>query len=403
MLTGDNFGEAVKKARSFIYEKYPDNNTWGAYQCYGDPFFKIKNMSKSEWEPHYIVPEEAEIHLDNMINDIEMGNRTELEFLNDLEKITKAVKRDVGETSKIIDKQSKIYLELGRYEEAIVCFKRLLKMDEAKFSFSSMEKYCNIRAKLYTKEVYKKGKGIDSEAKKTAYKKTIKVIEDLQMLLAFGETGERLNLLGSTYKRLGMLAATKSDRIDAFKYSISFYQTAYIKAKENDGDTVYPLTNALEVMTILRLMKALKPQDKSTMEDKKYNVYSTKKANDLLINEKNNLEEKRLSKDYIDYWDMVASLNLDFCLLLINNNNQKTEDQKWESISEKFHEVWDKAGSEGKKNIELEHLKFLIYAMKTGVDEHADSFIAYKDKATSEDLALHIKDLRTALKKMKAL
>lgn len=153
-------------------------------------------MSKSEWDPHYIVPEEAEIHLDNMINDIEMGDRTEIEFLNDLEKISKAVRRDVSETAEIIEKQSKIYLELGKYEEAIKCFKKLLEMDEAKFSFSSMEKYCNIRAKFYTKEVFEKGNSIDPKAKEEAYNKTKKVIQDLEMLLTFGETGERLNLLG---------------------------------------------------------------------------------------------------------------------------------------------------------------------------------------------------------------
>ncbi len=395
LLSGDNFGDAVKKARNSVYEKYPDNNTWGAYQCYGDPFYKIKSMSKSEWDPHYIVPEEAEIHLDNMINDIEMGDRTEIEFLNDLEKISKAVRRDVSETAEIIEKQSKIYLELGKYEEAIKCFKKLLEMDEAKFSFSSMEKYCNIRAKFYTKEVFEKGNSIDPKAKEEAYNKTKKVIQDLEMLLTFGETGERLNLLGSAYKRLGMLAATKSKRISAFKYSISLYYRAFIKAKAKGGDTIYPLTNAIELMAILVLIKALKPQAKFTVEGKKYDVYSTAKAKDILIKEKNNLEEK-LSKDNVNYWDMVASLNIDVCLLLINYDGE-TEDQKWDTISESFNDLWDKAGSEGKKNTELEHLKFIIYALKIGVDENSDSFLAYKDKATSEDLGVHIKELRVAL------
>jgi hypothetical protein len=37
MLRGMRFGEAVREARSRVYERYGDTtNTWGAYQCYGD-------------------------------------------------------------------------------------------------------------------------------------------------------------------------------------------------------------------------------------------------------------------------------------------------------------------------------------------------------------------------------
>ncbi len=42
MCAGLTLSEAVKIARNIIYEKYHTvNNTWGAYQCYGDPFFRL--------------------------------------------------------------------------------------------------------------------------------------------------------------------------------------------------------------------------------------------------------------------------------------------------------------------------------------------------------------------------
>ena len=37
MLKGQAFGEAVKLARCAAFERHPGSNTWGAYQCYGDP------------------------------------------------------------------------------------------------------------------------------------------------------------------------------------------------------------------------------------------------------------------------------------------------------------------------------------------------------------------------------
>ncbi|MFD1691447.1 CHAT domain-containing protein [Azotobacter chroococcum] len=36
-LNGITFGEAVLAARRETYERFPHSNTWGAYQCYGDP------------------------------------------------------------------------------------------------------------------------------------------------------------------------------------------------------------------------------------------------------------------------------------------------------------------------------------------------------------------------------
>ena len=41
MLDGDTFGRALKKARDDTYDKFPDSNTWGAYQAYGDPDYRL--------------------------------------------------------------------------------------------------------------------------------------------------------------------------------------------------------------------------------------------------------------------------------------------------------------------------------------------------------------------------
>ncbi|MDD3354765.1 CHAT domain-containing protein [Zoogloea sp.] len=40
-LKGTSFGESVLAARRKTYDKYADANTWGAYQCYGDPGFVL--------------------------------------------------------------------------------------------------------------------------------------------------------------------------------------------------------------------------------------------------------------------------------------------------------------------------------------------------------------------------
>ena len=109
-----------------------------------------------------------------------------------------------------------------------------------------------------------------------------------------------------------------------------------------------------------------------------------------------------MDKDNLGYWDMLAFLNLDFCLMMINEN-EKTENERWEDIINSFDKIWHKAGSEGKKLSELEHLKFLIYSLQKAINEKTNTFLAYKDKATSEDLGIHIKELRAALTKLKGM
>ena len=43
-LSGTPFGDAIKRARAETFKRYPSVNTWGAYQCYGDPGYTLHNL-----------------------------------------------------------------------------------------------------------------------------------------------------------------------------------------------------------------------------------------------------------------------------------------------------------------------------------------------------------------------
>ncbi|WP_428421296.1 CHAT domain-containing protein [Methylibium sp.] len=48
LLDGDPFGEAVRVAREAVHaESGAQNNTWGAYQCYGDPQWRLRAPARS--------------------------------------------------------------------------------------------------------------------------------------------------------------------------------------------------------------------------------------------------------------------------------------------------------------------------------------------------------------------
>ncbi len=387
MFAGENFGDAVKIARNSIYEKHPDNNTWGAYQCYGDPFFKLKNISASSgsWSPSYIVPQEAEIDLDNLLNQLQMATSANKDHLADLNTIMKAVERDVFKTPQIIERVAKIYQELALYIEACGNYEELLKMENADFSFSCMEKYCNTRSKLYIREIFENAAATPAN-KIEAYKKTERVISDLQVLLFAGETAERLNLLGSTYKRLGMLAPDNKKRMDAYKAAIAHYEMAY---KNNyNSNKIYSLANSIEIACLLVLNGAIKDGGEFTVDKKKYKLRTVAETQEILLNHKNKLTEVK-EYDNLEYWDMIAELNIDLCLLLVLED--ENIDSKWAEIIQNFNKIWSKAGSDAKKNSELEHLQFLTDGL------NAAAGLKNTVSSLKKDLQSNISDLRTAL------
>ncbi|MCC2657429.1 MAG: hypothetical protein K0Q76_2537 [Panacagrimonas sp.] len=69
MLAGEGFGDAIRSAREHIWDRYPDANTWGAYQCYGEPAFRL-NPSIDTYSPAapaaYLAPAELVADLDNL-------------------------------------------------------------------------------------------------------------------------------------------------------------------------------------------------------------------------------------------------------------------------------------------------------------------------------------------------
>jgi CHAT domain-containing protein/pimeloyl-ACP methyl ester carboxylesterase len=55
MLLGWSFGDAVLRARQETAKAHPQANTWGAYQCYGNPAYMLadQQVSSSSWKTPY--------------------------------------------------------------------------------------------------------------------------------------------------------------------------------------------------------------------------------------------------------------------------------------------------------------------------------------------------------------
>ncbi|GBL35521.1 hypothetical protein EMGBS15_11160 [Filimonas sp.] len=225
MFDGYEFGRAVLDARKIIFEKYPYTNTWGAFQCYGDPFYKLKIMSKRAAKSRdYIIPQEAENDVENLISKAQIQQGDAAALRQELDSIFDAIIEFKVETPELLERVAIAYVEVNEYKKAIEIFRKVLTSERASYSVSSLEKYNNILAKQLLAD-YLVGKN-----KKLNYKKEIDiVISSLTKLLEIAETSERHSLIGSAYKRKAAICDLQTEKTKALPQAAFHYYQAHKK------------------------------------------------------------------------------------------------------------------------------------------------------------------------------
>ncbi len=371
ILGGYNFGDAVKEARAKTFAKYPNNNTWGAYQCYGDPFFKLTEFKKSKgYNYNYLIAQEAENDLSNLINRSDTRGTSVKSLLSDVAAISVAVDAAGIRNAAITECEAMAYAECNDYENAITRLESLLSMEQAGFSLKALEKYCNLRAKLCVKN-WQAGK----EKSKQPVKMD-KVISDLKQLLNLSPTAERLSLMGSAYKRKAMISATNADKVKALILAAGYYKQAYNMPQNNNP--AYSLVNWLEVEKILFLIKS-KPGSSSIIKKYKFaSPQQTKADIAVAIAKMTNADAD------MDYWNEIAKANALLCAWLMEGKNTKELTDKM--VVDAYKKVWNIVGSQNKKVSEIEHFDFLIEAYSGLVKKPATIITIKKIKKDLENI-----------------
>lgn len=401
MFAGYTFGAAVKDARSQVFEKYGNTNTWGAYQCYGDPFYRFEHLRRvvKKKTVEYLISQEAEVDLENLQNELQIGKKTTDEYLKELDSIMTAVEKAKIRTHTITEKEAMIYFELKVYDKACSKLASLLNIDEATFSFAVAEKYYNAMAKKITgdfKTITEKKsyelKALEAEIRKLAkdetnaeelknfetqkqecidfiqnertacLKKIEKVILDLDALVQLLPSAERYNILGSSHKRHAFIMENNKQ--------ISYKKAAFNYQKANSfHNNWYSLTNwlALEsVLVIAGLHEWGSNLDKNKAE-LAYRLPTIIEALQLLEDSKESL---CFTSERMSYWDMIASINIGLCKYLLQFSD-KSKKVGLENIFNEISELWKNAGSKGNRFAEIEHIEFLTDALSVANNKNA--------------------------------
>lgn len=346
MFEGDAFGDAVLRSRKAIFEKYGSrNNTWGAYQCYGDPFFKLVqgkgNANTSGYS--FFLGSEAEIEIRNLINKIDLSDTDNVQLRRQLTAIEEAVDNAVIRNSRITELEAQAYAKLGDYGSAVQRYRSLIEAEQADFSFAAMEQYCSLRMKQAI-QLFRN----DPAYRESAVETTRQVIEDLEVLCRYGATAERLNLLGSTYRRYAYLHTVLEDKWSALAKAADFHRRAYEK---NSRHQIHALCNWYNMESLL----VLHGQREWGASLEHYKLPERNQAKSALLSA---LAIQKAILNAETYWELAAKVNLKVALYLLDNEQTFID----EAIND-YAQLWRYAGGQSEKAAELEMCDLLMEAL----------------------------------------
>lgn len=337
MFGGYSFGDAVRAARSKTFDNHPGTNTWGAYQCYGDPFYAFKSNARvKKVEHNFVSPVEVTYALDNLVNEMTSGSkRSDKEQCQQkIESIVSGLHIQWLENGAIIERIATAYKTVGLFEKAIVYYEQLFSLENANYSVRSVEQYYNTKVKFAREQL--KNKNIDDKKAAGIYNDAIRGMDNLN-----GSTQERHNLLAGAYRRLYEATSDLGSLLKASEH----YQKAYLLGKDSQGRIhSYPFFNWLHLAILLQGSEGdhdylTIPSDREELE---------KKALDYA-------RESGWSEP--DFWKKAAATSA-YLGKLLSATSDDTVDYKNQIVND-FTKAWKKEGSENTRLSFIEYLDFL--------------------------------------------
>lgn len=345
MLDGAHFGDAVKDARAACYRKFPRTNTWGAYQCYGDPFYQLVKKKKGHGaDTPYVMDKEILIDLENFINDTRFAKTRNSKLSERLEDITRKIGESGLRNARITEMEAIAYAEIEEFETAIEKYRSLHEENMAVYSVKAIEQWCNLR-----------GRHLVAMKKKKAPQEILPemdaIIEELQHLIGLGRTPERYSLLGSAYKRKALISETPGAKRSAIeKMADSYRDGLLLNNKTLRDQRIYQLTNWIIAEKILG--------DEARMQ--KAEKILGQPVEDFIDNLLAELNAAAVDKK--EFWDLIQIVNINQCKLLFS---RETADQDGiiDEVKRVYRRAWKLGGSYKFKNSEVAQMEFIKDAL----------------------------------------
>ena len=237
LLGGQHYGVAVHEARKSALDGR--TNTWGAYQCYGDPSFALQAAPSRPRKPAPVSARQLIEMLDVLsakasdVLDLDALRHTHGDVV-DLD--DRHVPR--FRTLEVLEALGRAYCALGCYADAVWAYREALDIDRPSGRISSygLEQLSNMEAYLgYTKAL-----GLTSdlpvrhESSEEPNELFAAVAGRLDRLVAAGDTHERRVLLGSLCKKQAVVQRARKRRDVLLAWAIEHYRAAFTLALDGE-------------------------------------------------------------------------------------------------------------------------------------------------------------------------
>ncbi|WP_171058285.1 CHAT domain-containing protein [Modestobacter altitudinis] len=244
LTEGVPYGESVKQARMACYESGEgSDNTWAAYQCYGDPAFRLRRKRDSARTGVLGEVPMRSVAL-RLLEDLRLRSTEASDqqgFAGALRALEEQVCRRWPEDGELLTAVAEAWAILGDYERAIERYAQAVRAEEGSAPLSAVERLSNLSSRRALDLHRADPEGRRSEVTEL----TAEADRWMDVLRSLGrDTAERRALDSGSYKRLAILHPEKRG---------AYLQQAigcYVAAALGKPDELYGFRNALQLAAL---------------------------------------------------------------------------------------------------------------------------------------------------------
>ena len=242
-LNGETFGEAVTSAREKTRDEHEQYNTWGAYQCYGNPDYRFRRserVKRKESAQRLVAKAEALQTLRTFSSSarsmrIENVGKLKMKFDQLLTDIFS--RPDWTKDGEVLSACGEVYGELEEFDKAIDQYKKALATVPANASFVTAEQLANLLSRSAAAET------IDRKEAEKRLNEALGWFDWLDARLTPSQ--ERWALRGALHKRWAVCDA------QCRREHLEKAADAYAEGEKLAGSEAYQRLNALALKFVL--------------------------------------------------------------------------------------------------------------------------------------------------------
>ncbi|NEN23237.1 CHAT domain-containing protein [Cryomorpha ignava] len=374
MLAGIKFGEATKIARDGTFNKFGDTNTWGAYQCYGSPYYELRSTNtktKSTFN-EYVFYKEALVDILNIRSSSDIKSSREIDYLaSKLNEIVNHLPVEWLSHSEISQSLGNTFYELGQYDKAIEYLELYEKGEKADFSINGLRNLSNLLMKT---AIIKKQSNASQKEINAAIKEAERIAETLANI---HESKNILALKGGNYKRKALIVNTAEEKIEALKKARDCYKKSYQQDRNAGLNDYFSLINWLSMEEILEFYGVAKSKD----------IIKPKAVNKLIKDAK--VELKGLTLRQPNFYNLVTEAGFEGYRLFDFASHQGKTEKMIDYMATSYQKAWKLRGSRRKAENIIGHFEFVCDIL------HIDKEI--KNQALKQKLENNLTSFQTVL------